>query len=33
VLTTEETMRLRENDVKKTVEMELVLVKAEKERM
>ena len=33
VLTTEETMRLRENDVKKTVEMELVLVKNEKDRM
>jgi site-specific recombinase XerC len=26
-------MRLRENDVKKTVEMELVLVKNEKDRM
>lgn len=33
VLSTEETMRLRENDVKKTVEMELVLVKNEKDRM
>jgi hypothetical protein len=33
VLTTEETMRLRENDVKKTVEMELMLVKNEKDRM
>lgn len=33
VLSAEETMRLRENDVKKTVEMELILVKNEKERM
>jgi len=33
VLTSEETMRLRENDIKKTVEMELILVKNEKERM
>lgn len=33
MLSTEETMRLRENDVKKTVEMELILVKNEKERM
>ena len=33
VLSTEETMRLRENDIKKTVEMELMLVKNEKDRM
>ena len=33
VLGAEETMRLRENDVKKTVEMELILVKNEKDRM
>jgi hypothetical protein len=33
VLTAEETMRLRENDVKKTVEMELVLVKNERDKM
>lgn len=33
VLAAEETMRLRENDIKKTVEMELVLVRNEKDRM
>lgn len=33
VLKEEETMRLRETDVKKTVEMELFLVKSEKDRM
>lgn len=33
VLSAEETMRLRENDIKKTVEMELILVKNEKDRM
>lgn len=33
VLKEEETMRLRETDIKKTVEMELFLVKSEKDRM
>lgn len=33
VLKDEELMRYREGDVKKTVEMELILVKGEKERM
>ena len=33
VLKDEETMRYRENDVKKTVEMELVLIKNEKDKM
>jgi hypothetical protein len=33
VLKDEELMRYRETDVKKTVEMELYFVKAEKERM
>jgi oral-facial-digital syndrome 1 protein len=33
VLKEEESMRYRENDVKKTVEMELYLIKAEKEKM
>jgi len=33
VLKDEELMRYRENDIKKTVEMELYIVKAEKERM
>lgn len=33
VLTTEENMRYRETDVKKTVEMELLIVKGEKDRM
>jgi oral-facial-digital syndrome 1 protein len=33
VLKDEELMRYRENDIKKTVEMELYLVKAEKDRM
>ena len=33
VLKDEELMRYRENDIKKTVEMELILVKGEKERM
>ena len=33
VLKEEETMRYRENDIKKTVEMELYVVKAEKDRM
>ena len=33
VLSAEETMRRRENDIKKTVEMELILVKNEKDRM
>ena len=33
VLKTEENMRYRESDVKKTVEMELLVVKGEKDRM
>lgn len=33
VLKDEELMRYRENDIKKTVEMELYFVKAEKDRM
>ena len=33
VLKEEETMRYREQDIKKTVEMELYLVKSEKDRM
>jgi len=33
VLKDEELMRFRENDAKKTVEMELYFVKAEKDRM
>lgn len=33
VLKDEEVMRFRENDIKKTVEMELLLVKNEKDRM
>jgi len=33
VLKDEEVMRFRENDVKNTVAMELVLVKGEKDRM
>lgn len=33
VLKDEETMRYREQDIKKTVEMELYLVKSEKDRM
>lgn len=33
MLSSEETIRLRENDIKKTVEMELMLVKNEKDRM
>ena len=33
VLKDEETMRYRENDIKKTVEMELVIIRNEKDRM